>query len=295
MSTLAQPEGVEFKVSFSRLRVVRAAALCSLLSILLPWYGVIIHDFRQQDRVYLFVPVLFFPLWLPYAWVIWRLRLAADVRTVKKALAVALGCGSCNFILFAFLLGMTSFDVDRRSAFAYALLALSQIALVASGVTTYYSMKRAPGDLRILATRLWVPVVGIAYAAILIPYLVFVRERAPDPEYGVSSLRTIVAAQVLYAQHHPDRGFATSLAELGPEPGEELIDPVLASGQRSGYLIILTAGPRDSRGRISHYSVIARPEKFGQDGKYSFFTDESGVQHFTMEDRAPTAQDPATR
>jgi hypothetical protein len=293
MSTLPQLEATRSQVSLWRLRAVRAAAFCSLLSILVPWYAVIIHDFRQQDWVYLLVPILICPLWLPYAWIIWRLRLAADIRTAKKALAVAVGCGSCNFILFSLLLDMTSFDVDRRSAFSYALVALLQIALVASGVTTYYSMKREPGDLWILATRLWVPVVGIVYAAILIPYLIFVRERAPDPVYGVSSLRTIVAAQVLYAQHHPDRGFATSLAELGPEPGDELIDPVLASGQRSGYLIILTAAPPDSRGRISHYTVIARPEKYGKDGKYSFFTDESGLQHLTMENRAPTAKDPA--
>jgi hypothetical protein len=30
-----------------------------------------------------------------------------------------------------------------------------------------------------------------------------------------------------------------------------------------------------------------------KEGKHSFLTDESGVFHFTTEDRAPTAEDPA--
>ena len=174
----------------------------------------------------------------------------------------------------------------------YALVALLQIALVAGAMTTYYSMRREPEDLQILATRLWVPIVGITAAAIVIPNL-FLHEGVPYEASAVGLLRTINVAEAEYAQAHPDKGFASSLAELGPEPGSALIDSVLASGRKSGYVFILTAAPPDSHGRITHYTVIARPQKYRREVKHSFLTDESGVQHFTTEDRAPTAQDPA--
>jgi hypothetical protein len=98
-------------------------------------------------------------------------------------------------------------------------------------------------------------------------------------------------AQVEYGRAHPDKGFGSSLAELGPESAD-LIDSVLASGRKSGYVFLLTAAPPDSRGSTTHYTIIARPQKYGKQGTHSFFTDESGVQRFITEDRLPTAQDP---
>ena len=266
---------------------------CARCSILVPWYAAIFRDFsRRQDRIELLMPILFFPLWLPYAWVVWGLRSNAIARTIKKALAAAVGCGSLIFILCSFLLVLTSFDADPQLAIVYALVELLQITLVAGAMTTYYSMRREPEDLQILATRLWVPIVGITAAAIVIPNL-FLHERVPYEASAVGLLRTINVAEAEYAQAHPDKGFASSLAELGPEPGSALIDSVLASGRKSGYVFILTAAPPDSHGRITHYTVIARPQKYRREVKHSFLTDESGVQHFTTEDRAPTAQDPA--
>lgn len=75
MSVSPQPEAIEFHVSLWRLRAARAIALCSRLAILVPWYAAIFRDFsRRQDRIELLMPILFFPLWLPYAWVVWGLR-----------------------------------------------------------------------------------------------------------------------------------------------------------------------------------------------------------------------------
>jgi hypothetical protein len=292
MSTAPQPEATGSRLSPWRLRAVRAIALCSMLAILVPWYAAIFGDFSRQDFVKLFIPILFFPLWLPYAWVFCGLRSAADAHTVKKALAVAVGCSSLIFLLCSFLLVVTPFDTDRQLAIAYALVALLQIALLVGAMTAYYSMKREPKDLQILVTRLWVPIVGSAAAAIVVPNIVL-QERAPNEASSVGSLRNINVAQVYYAQTHTDNGFASSLAELGPEPGSALIDSVLTIGRKSGYVFVLTAASPDSHNRITHYTVIARPQRYGKEGKHSFLTDESGVFHFTTEDRAPTAQDPA--
>ena len=105
------------------------------------------------------------------------------------------------------------------------------------------------------------------------------------------SLMIINTAQVMYARTHPDKGFASSLAELGPSPGAELIDPVLAGGKKSGYVYVLTATPPDSSGRVTHYTLVMRPEKYTSETA-SFFTDETGVERFTFENRVPTANDP---
>ncbi len=104
-------------------------------------------------------------------------------------------------------------------------------------------------------------------------------------------LRIIFLAQSEYAREHPDKGFATSLEELGNDSRGSLIDSVLASRTKSGYEFILwTAGP-NSQGRVSRFFVVARPQKY-QEGERSFFIDESGVERFTAENRAATVADP---
>ena len=103
-------------------------------------------------------------------------------------------------------------------------------------------------------------------------------------------LRIIFLAQSEYSKEHPDKGFATSLEDLGNDSGGSLIDSVLASGTKSGYEFILwTAGP-NSQGRVSRFFVVARPQRY-QEGVRSFFIDESGIERFTAENRAATAAD----
>lgn len=292
MSTSLQSQTTR-SVSLWWLRFVRTVAICSLLTILVPWYAVIFRDLKWQDRLDLLSPILFCPLWLPYAWVFWGLRSNVSAHTVKKALAVALGCGSLILVLFSFLLAVTSFDADRQMFIVYALVVLLQVAILIGTLKAYYSMNREPGDLRIFATRLWVPVVGIAAVAIILPNLLLYRLRAHDEASSVGALRTINVAQVEYARTHPDRGFASSLAELGPGSDDPLIDSTLASGVKGSYIYILTAAPQDSHGRIVRYCITARPQHYGNKTKHSFFIDESGVLRFTTENRFATTEDPA--
>lgn len=125
-------------------------------------------------------------------------------------------------------------------------------------------------------------------------FAILVRESRRIDTPSEDPLRTISAAQLVYAQTHPDKGFASSLAELGPAPGDELIDSVLASGRKSGYAFTLNAAPPEASGRIIHYTLVARPETYGK-GSPSFFTDETGVEHITVENRAATVNDPLRR
>ena len=131
----------------------------------------------------------------------------------------------------------------------------------------------------------------ITVTAIILPNLLLSEKRAPFEASAVSSLRNLNTAQVEYARAYPDKGFASSLGELGPT-GYSLISAVLASGKKDGYIFNLMASPSDSGGKVVRYTITARPRRYGDDTVRSFFTDESGVLRFTSENRAATAQDP---
>jgi len=54
-----------------------------------------------------------------------------------------------------------------------------------------------------------------------------------------------------------------------------LIDSVLASGSKSGYTFVYTAGASNQS-----YSVTATPIILGSSGQNMYFTDQSGVIRF---------------
>ena len=56
-----------------------------------------------------------------------------------------------------------------------------------------------------------------------------------------------------------------------------MINSVLASGAKSGYLFSYAAGQRDSRGNVASYKIYADPVTAGTTGNRHFFTDQSGV------------------
>jgi len=288
-----QPESTRSQtVWFHAARVI---AFCSVFAITIPWYITIFHE-PGMEKSDLLIPLYFAPLWGPYLWIFLRLNSAADSRAKKKALALAVSWGMLGFLLFSavFLLmipsvGFTSNDWEAELVFGG--LALLQLSLTAASIKTYLSMQPEPGDGRILLWRL-----GIASCIVLVFFLAtpffHLEKPASNEASAFSALRSLNTAQSVYAKEHPDKGFAPSLRDLGPSPGAELIDEVLASGLKSRYTITMVAAPPDSDGRIRRYTLIARPQRFGKDETRSFFTDQSGAFHITSENRAPTIQDP---
>jgi hypothetical protein len=249
-----------------------------------------------MEKSDLLIPLYFAPLWGPYLWIFLRLNSAAESPAKKKALALGVSWGTMGFLLFGalFLLMIPSVGFSRNDWEAEAVfggLALLQLSLIASSIKGYLSMKPEPRDGRILLWRL-----GVASCIVLIFFLatpfIHLEKPASNEASAVSCLRTINTAQSVYAKDHPDKGFAASLRDLGPSPGAELIDGVLASGVKSRYIITMAAAPPGPDGRIKRYTLIARPQRFGKDETRSFFTDESGAFHATPENRAPTIQDP---
>lgn len=121
-------------------------------------------------------------------------------------------------------------------------------------------------------------------AAIAIPNLLSGKMAANEAS-AVQSLRAIQSAETAYANTYPTVGYSSSLAALGGPGGSCvasstqacLIDPVLASGQKSGYNITWTG---DGLTPSVAYSLNADPILRGSTGRRSFFTDEPGVIYY---------------
>ena len=103
-------------------------------------------------------------------------------------------------------------------------------------------------------------------AAIAIPNLLRARASANEGS-AISSLRTLVTSQTLYREDN--NVYAGDLATLS---GADLIDRVLGSGQKSGYLFFLSSSDPSSI-----WEANADPAAPGSSGNRYFFVDQTGV------------------
>jgi type IV pilus assembly protein PilA len=131
-----------------------------------------------------------------------------------------------------------------------------------------------------LVELLVVVAVILIIAAIAIPNFIQSKERANESS-AAQNLRTITTAEVLYNATY-SIGFAslTSLGGTGTTVGPtnaELIDSVLAGGQKSGYIFSYTTLATDGLGNVTSYSVNADPVVPGYTGARHFYTDQSAV------------------
>jgi hypothetical protein len=111
-------------------------------------------------------------------------------------------------------------------------------------------------------------------------------------ESCIGNLRSLNMAQAMYRSEHVQKGFARKLDELGPK-GAGHIEPVLASGKKSGYRITLAPGKAHAHGVTEHFTISARPlESIRVPGQRSFVTDETGIIRATADNRAATESDP---
>jgi prepilin-type N-terminal cleavage/methylation domain-containing protein len=120
-----------------------------------------------------------------------------------------------------------------------------------------------------------VAIIGII-AAIAIPNLLASR-RAANEGSAQSSLRTLHSAQSTYQASNGNGAFATTLAAL---QGANLIDPVLATGTKSGYNFTLPEVVPPATGVLAQFCAQADPQtKSGasQTGTRVFGIAEDGV------------------
>ena len=156
-------------------------------------------------------------------------------------------------------------------------------------------MKRKQRGFSLIELLIVVAIILII-AAIAIPNLMAGRMAANEAS-AAQSLRTIQSSETAYATTYPNVGFSSTLAALGDGGTSPcsasstqacLIDPVLASGSKSGYRFVWTGdGLTPSIG----YTINADPITRGSSGRRSFFTNYPGVIRYN--DSAPaTSNDP---
>jgi hypothetical protein len=123
----------------------------------------------------------------------------------------------------------------------------------------------------------------VVLAIVLFSGLVWFGERGfvdrPIPlnrARAISRIRDLNEAQQKYAARHPEIGFACDLSSLGQhsELGPDAIDPVLASGTKSGYHFELRCS-HDTTGKATNYEITALPLIPGTTGRNAICTDQS--------------------
>lgn len=239
-----------------------------------------------------------------YLWILWRLR--TRTRAKGLAFAVALGCVACALCALSLILG--SGDPCAGGGETYlGILASSHFALAAAAIMDFRVVRRnarAEGakEPRIIlrAVVYSLPLLLLGFL-ILVPTLPSSRRSAGKVEMNESralgSMRSISTAQIAYASTY-ETGFSASLTSLG-EPAEGsapsatvagLVDNRTASGATAGYQIDYKPGPVEG-GRITTFTVTARPTEYGCSARKSYFSDQTGVIRVTDENRAATPQD----
>jgi type IV pilus assembly protein PilA len=134
-----------------------------------------------------------------------------------------------------------------------------------------------------LIELLIVVAVMLVIAGIAIPN--FVRSKMRANESGAAvNLRTITTASVVYNTSY-GVGFAPSLAALGGNPTAPsatqagLIDSVLSSGVKNGYVYAYTVTAQDGAGNVLAYKLTADPLTPGTTGERHFYIDQTAVIH----------------
>ncbi len=126
----------------------------------------------------------------------------------------------------------------------------------------------------------------LVLAAIEIPNLLRARIAA-NQAAAVASLRSIEAAEITYAVTY-NRGYSSTLAQLGPSTGSsslqaaDLIDPLLAGGEKGGYTYAYVPGPMID-GKIETYTLKALPSTPCATGFVAFSMTPSNQSSITGE------------
>ena len=292
---------------------VRFAALASILLLLRPLWWNAWATWEFGFLGYLWSLLCQLAAVLLNGLVLWSLRRepAESPGEVRSALLLAAGTSA---YLFLYSLGkslaqvfVSSGSPGEGQGSALPLLLVMGGFIVANGVLAggairvYYKLGRKSGDVGTLVKALFLSCLcWVVFASMVSGELRRGHGLGRGNESSaVGSLRSINTSEETYASTY-GKGFSPMLATLGPpaqgsQPSAsaaDLIDSVLASGQKSGYNFIYTPGPRDAQGRIPSYTVLARPATPGVSGQRNFFTDETGVIRATLEDRPATAADP---
>lgn len=125
----------------------------------------------------------------------------------------------------------------------------------------------------------------LTIAAIAIPNLMRARMQANETS-AAAALRSIATVQVQYQSTY-NQGYAPSLSALGPgsppsATSADLIDPVLATGTKTGYTFNYSSVDNDGDGKPEGFTCNADPITPGQTGQKYFYVDQTNVIRYSL-------------
>jgi type IV pilus assembly protein PilA len=125
----------------------------------------------------------------------------------------------------------------------------------------------------------------LVIAAIAIPNFLASRMAANESS-AVQEARAVTTAQVAYQTEY-GLGYAANLGDLGgsgtvaSSTNALLIDSVLASGTKSGYVFVYVPLLADANGNYITYSLNANPQTLGATGRRYFYSDQTAVIRYS--------------
>lgn len=105
-----------------------------------------------------------------------------------------------------------------------------------------------------------------------------------NERFTINALNTISGAQATFKSSNPTFATLQQLRDAG------LIDSVLATGEKYGYVFSITLVTR-TPGKTPGFQVSAVPRRYGRTGRRSFYLDESGVIRGADRQGAPANAD----
>jgi type IV pilus assembly protein PilA len=140
---------------------------------------------------------------------------------------------------------------------------------------------KRPGAGFSLIELLVVVAVILIIAGIAIPNYIQSKMRGNESS-AVQSLRIISAAELSYSNTY-GINFSNTLSDLsgtGGNPSQTsagLVDSIVGSGQKSGYIFSYTPVLLDDQGHPRTYALTADPIVQGRTGQRHFYADQTGV------------------
>ena len=157
-----------------------------------------------------------------------------------------------------------------------------------------------------MKTSLVIRRILMTLGALAIIFLVFAfvttepgSRQGANASFAASSLRRILSSNDVYAEKHPQQGYARNLNDLANRPsnakaGEDpgwMIDPALASGEKAGYKFTYRSQSTKGDGKIDAFQVTADPLEPGKTGIHHLFVDQTGVFRVSKNGAADSSSD----
>jgi len=147
-----------------------------------------------------------------------------------------------------------------------------------------------------LVELLIVVAVILTIVAIAVPSFIRSKMQANEGS-AVANLRNITTAEVVYSTTY-GIGFSSTLKKLGgnlilPDANNAgLIDDILASGTKGGYIFTYNVLSTDSNGNVLDYSVNVDPVNPGVSGQRHFYTNQTAVIRQNLSASASSSDPP---